>query len=489
MKNQGITKILNVWILMKVMGILLIIIAAFMLTSLVFAIYFHETIWPIIFSAAITATSGVTLAFVGNKHNNKNIGKREGYMIVTLTWIIISIFGSLPFILSGTIPSFTNAFFETMSGFTTTGSSILTDIESVPKNILYWRAMTHWIGGMGIIVLTVAILPFLGIGGMQLLIAEMPGIAPDKLHPRITATAKRFWGIYVILTAVEMLLLWAGEMNFFDATCHAFATMATGGFSTKNDSIAGFLPYSQYIIIVFMVLAGTNFTLHYFAFHGQVKKIFKNEEFKAYLAIIAVVTLALTFGLIVMQNAGLENAFRDSLFTVVSILTTTGFVTADYILWPVYLWILIAALMFIGGSAGSTGGGVKIIRHLLLLRNSWIELKRTIHPAAIIPVKYGKKSINQQVIFNVMAFFLIYILIFSFGVIAMALLGLDFETSVGASIASLGNIGPGIGGVGPIENYALIPPTGKWILSLLMLLGRLELFTVLIILSPAFWRK
>jgi len=489
MKNQGITKILNVWILMKVMGILLIIIAAFMLTSLVFAIYFHETIWPIIFSAAITATSGVTLAFVGNKHNNKNIGKREGYMIVTLTWIIISIFGSLPFILSGTIPSFTNAFFETMSGFTTTGSSILTDIESVPKNILYWRAMTHWIGGMGIIVLTVAILPFLGIGGMQLLIAEMPGIAPDKLHPRITATAKRFWGIYVILTAVEMLLLWAGEMNFFDATCHAFATMATGGFSTKNDSIAGFLPYSQYIIIVFMVLAGTNFTLHYFAFHGQVKKIFKNEEFKAYLAIIAVVTLALTFGLIVMQNAGLENAFRDSLFTVVSILTTTGFVTADYILWPVYLWILIAALMFIGGSAGSTGGGVKIIRHLLLLRNSWIELKRTIHPAAIIPVKYGKKSINQQVIFNVMAFFLIYILIFSFGVIAMALLGLDFETSVGASIASLGNIGPGIGDVGPIENYALIPPTGKWILSLLMLLGRLELFTVLIILSPAFWRK
>jgi len=489
MKNQGISKILNVWILMKVMGILLIIIAAFMLTSLVFAIYYHETVWPIIFSAIITAISGVTLAFVGNKHNNKNIGKREGYMIVTLTWIIISIFGSLPFILSGTIPSFTNAFFETMSGFTTTGSSILTDIESVPKNILYWRAMTHWIGGMGIIVLTVAILPFLGIGGMQLLIAEMPGIAPDKLHPRITATAKRFWGIYVILTAVEMLLLWAGEMNFFDATCHAFATMATGGFSTKNDSIAGFLPYSQYIIIVFMVLAGTNFTLHYFAFHGQIKKIFKNEEFKAYLTIITVVTLVLTFGLIIMQNEGLENAFRDSLFTVVSILTTTGFVTADYILWPVYLWILIAALMFIGGSAGSTGGGVKIIRHLLLLRNSWIELKRTIHPAAVIPVKYGKKSISQQVIFNVMAFFLIYILIFSFGVIAMALLGLDFETSVGASIASLGNIGPGIGGVGPIENYALIPQSGKWILSLLMLLGRLELFTVLIILSPAFWRK
>jgi len=487
--GKGIAKILNVWILMKVMGILLVILAAFMLTSIGFALYYHETILPIILSALITSVFGVTLAFFGNKNNNRNIGKREGYMIVTLTWVIISVFGALPFILSGTIPSFTSAFFETMSGFTTTGSSILTDIESVPKNILYWRAMTHWIGGMGIIVLTVAVLPFLGIGGMQLLIAEMPGIAPDKLTPRITATAKRFWGIYVILTIAEVLLLWAGEMNFFDSVCHAFATMATGGFSTKNDSIAGFLPYSQYIIIIFMILAGTNFTLHYFTFHGQFKKVFKNEEFKVYLTIIIVITILLTFGLIAWQNYNLEQAFRDSLFTVVSILTTTGFVTADYILWPVYLWILVAALMFIGGSAGSTGGGIKIVRHLLLLRNSWTELKRTIHPSAIIPVKYGKKSISQQVIFNVMAFFLIYILIFSFGVIAMALLGLDFETSVGASIASLGNIGPGIGGVGPVENYAIIPPIGKWILSFLMLLGRLELFTVLIIFSPAFWKK
>ncbi len=474
---------------MKVMGVLLLILAGFMLTSLIVSIYYHEPVLPIIYSAVITALFGGILLFFGNKNSNKNIGKREGYMIVTLTWVIISVFGALPFIISGAIPSFTNAFFETMSGFTTTGSSILTDIESVPKNILYWRAMTHWIGGMGIIVLTVAILPFLGIGGMQLLIAEMPGIAPDKLHPRITATAKRFWGIYVILTVVEILLLWAGEMNLFDAVCHSFATMATGGFSTKNDSIAGFLPYSQYIIILFMTLAGTNFTLHYFAFHGQIKKVFKNDEFKTYLSIIAVVTVILTFGLIIIVNTGVEKAFRDSLFTVVSILTTTGFVTADYIVWPVFLWVFVAALMFIGGSAGSTGGGVKIIRHLLLIKNSWIELKRTIHPAAIIPVKYGGKSISQQVIFNVMAFFLIYSLIFSFGVIAMALLGLDFETSVGASIASLGNIGPGIGGVGPVENYAFIPPFGKWILSFLMLLGRLELFTVLIIFSPAFWRN
>jgi len=373
MNNKGITKLLNIWILMKVMGVLLVILAGFMLTSLIVSVYYHEPILPIILSAAITAAFGGVLFFFGNSHSNKNIGKREGYMIVALTWVIISVFGSLPFIISGVIPSFTNAFFETMSGFTTTGSSILTDIESVPKNILYWRAMTHWVGGMGIIVLTVAILPFLGIGGMQLLIAEMPGIAPDKLHPKITATAKRFWGIYVILTTIEVLLLWAGEMNLFDSVCHAFATMATGGFSTKNDSIAGFLPYTQYIIIIFMILAGTNFTLHYFAFHGKIKKMFKNEEFKTYLSIIVAITIVLTSGLIAMQHTGIEKAFRDSLFTVVSILTTTGFVTTDYILWPVYLWILVASLMFIGGSAGSTGGGVKIIRHLLLLKNSLFE--------------------------------------------------------------------------------------------------------------------
>jgi trk system potassium uptake protein TrkH len=487
--KKGIARVLNVWIIMKMMGILLLIITFFMLTSLIPAFYYNENIYPVIISSIITFVAGLIIFFTGNKRNDRNIGKREGYMIVAITWIITSVFGSLPFIFSGAIPSFTDAFFETISGFTTTGASILTDIESLPKNILYWRAMTHWLGGMGIIVLTVAILPVLGIGGMQLLIAEMPGIAPDKLHPRITATAKRFWGIYVVLTIAEVLLLWAGEMNFFDSVCHAFATMATGGFSTKNDSVASFAPYTQYVIIVFMIFAGTNFTLHYFAIHGNLKKVLKNEEFKTYLLLIIFVSLYIALGLFFIMDTDTERAFRDSLFTVVSIITTTGFVTADYITWPVYLWILVFALMFIGGSAGSTGGGVKIIRHLLLLKNSWLELKRTIHPAAVIPVKYGAKPISQQIIFNVMAFFLIYILLFSFGVIGMALLGMDFETSVGASIATLGNIGPGIGGVGPVENYYFIPPLGKWLLSFLMLLGRLELFTVLLIFSPAFWKK
>ncbi len=350
--------------------------------------------------------------------------------------------------------------------------------------------MTHWLGGMGIIVLTVAILPFLGIGGMQLLVAEMPGITPDKLHPRITATAKRLWGIYVLLTFAETLILWLGEMNFFDAICHSFATMATGGFSTKNDSITGFSPFTQYVIAVFMIFAGTNFTIHYLALHRKFDRVWANQEFKTYASIIVIVTLIVTIGLLIFHPfPTVESAFRDALFTVVSILTTTGFVTADYYTWPVFLWVIIFMLMFVGGSAGSTGGGIKVVRHLLLFKNSWIELKRAIHPQAIIPVKFNGKSVSQQIIFNVMAFFLLYMLIFAVGIVVMTFIGTDFETSIGAVVASLGNIGPGIGGVGPVDNYAFFTPFSKWFLSFLMLLGRLELFTVLIVISPAFWRS
>jgi len=486
MPNRSLIHYSIVW---KVLSFLLGIEAMFMLSSLPFAWYYGESMWPIIYSALITGAVGALGWWATGKKDRSSVGKREGYLIVALTWVVISIFGALPFIFSGSIPSFTDAFFETISGFTTTGASILTDIEIVPKNILFWRAMTHWIGGMGIIVLTVAILPFLGIGGLQLMIAEMPGITPDKLHPRITATAKRLWGIYVIFTAAEILLLWAGEMDFFDSVCHSFATMATGGFSTKNTSIAAFSAYSQYIIIVFMFLAGTNFTLHYFLLHAKFKKVFSNEEYKMYFWIVAFVTVFITVGLVVYGSHDLEQAFRDTLFSVVSIITTTGFVTANYYAWPSFLWMLIFALMFIGGSAGSTGGGVKVIRHLLLIRNSWQELKRSIHPQAIIPVRYNGKSVTQQIIFNVMAFFLMYVLVFSAGTILLSLLNVDFETAVGASIATLGNIGPGIGHVGPVDNYAFFDPAAKWILSFLMLLGRLELFTILIVISPAFWRR
>ena len=483
-----LTRIINIGIILKVLSFLLIIEAIFMLSGILFAWYYDENILPLLLSAVITGFAGVVLwVTVKPGLQQKGIGKREGYLIVALAWIVVSLFGTLPFLISGAIPSYTDAFFETMSGFTTTGASILTDIESLPRNILFWRAMTHWIGGMGILVLTVAILPFLGIGGMQLLVAEMPGITPDKLHPRITATAKRFWGIYVLFTIVEIGLLWAGEMGFFDSVCHAFATMATGGFSTKNDSITGFNPYTQYVITFFMVMAGTNFTLHYLALHRKFDKVMKNQEFTVYIGIIAVVSLYISIGLI-LQGTAVEQAVRDTLFTVVSILTTTGFVTADYLSWHSYLWMLVFALMFIGGSAGSTGGGMKVVRHLLLVKNSWTELKRTMHPNAVIPVKFNGKSVSQQIIFNVMAFFLIYVMIFGFGALLMSLIGHDFETSIGATIATLGNIGPGIGDVGPVDNYAFFSAPAKWFLSFLMLLGRLELFTVLIIFSPAFWK-
>lgn len=475
--------------MIKVMGFLLMIESVFMLTSLIFAFYYHESPIPITISSVITFVFGMALWLSSLQKEHKNIGKREGFLIVTLTWLVSSVFGALPYLFSGAVPSFTNAFFETMSGFTTTGASIFNNIEALPKNILFWRSMTHWMGGMGIIVLTVAILPFLGVGGMQLFVAEMPGITPDKLHPRVTATARRFWGIYVILTALEILLLWmGGSMNFFDAINQSFATMATGGFSTKNNSIVGFTPYDQYVIILFMFLAGTNFTLHYFAMHGNIRKVFKNEEFRVYLLIVIIFTVGITLGLTRFSPESIEPAFRDSLFTVTSILTTTGFVTANYLMWPAHLWLMIFGLMFVGGMAGSTGGGVKIIRHILLFKNSRLELKRSLHPNALIPVKYNGKTVSQQIIFNVMAFFLLYVTVFAVGTFLLTLLGLDLPTSMGASIASLGNIGPGIGAVGPVDNYAFIPDAGKWILSALMLLGRLELFTVLVVFSPSFWK-
>jgi len=495
------SKRFNIELIFRIIGILLMIEGIFMLTALPFSIYYGDQqlewalfdgkhdFWPILLSAILSISVGSLLYFIAGKNVKKNLGKREGYIIVSLAWIVISLFGAIPFILSGAVSNYTDAFFETISGFTTTGASILDNIEGVPKGLLFWRSMTHWIGGMGIIVLSLAILPFLGIGGMQLFMAEVPGPTPDKLHPRITATAKRLWGIYVILTIVQTGLLMLGGMNLFDGLCHAFGTMATGGFSTKNTSIAGFSPYIQYVITLFMILAGTNFTLHYLALHGKLKDIWKNEEYRYYISAIFVATIIITLTLTFTSNANLEKGFRDSIFTVVSITTTTGFVTADYLFWPGALWFIIFLLMFVGGSAGSTGGGIKVVRQLLLFKNSLLELKRLMHPHAVLPVRLNRKPVSQDIIFNVLAFFLIYIIIFAFGTLVMSLMGLDFETAIGSTAATIGNIGPGIGNVGPVDNYANIPILGKWFLSFLMLLGRLELFTVLILFSPAFWKR
>ena len=440
-------------------------------------------------SSLITFLVGGVLWIFG-KNSSAGLCKREGYIIVSLGWTVFSLFGALPFYLSQQIPSFTDAYFETISGFTTTGASILNDIESLSHGALFWRSLTQWLGGMGIIVLSLAILPFLGIGGMQLFIAEVPGPTPDKLHPRITETAKRLWGIYIIFTIAEFILLFIGGMSLFDAICHSFTTMATGGYSTKQASIAAYQsPFIQYVIIVFMFLAGVNFTLSYYALRRKFNRVWENEEFRWYLGITLIFTLVIAIGLFIKQKTNPELCFRDALFQVTSILTTTGFATADYLKWAPLLTFLILLLMFVGGSAGSTGGGIKVVRILILLKNSYMELKRLVHPNAVIPSRLNKMAIQPSIINNILAFIAFYLLMAVVGFLVMSALGYDVETSIGAVAATLGNIGPGIGQVGPADNFSHVPIFGKWFLSFLMLVGRLEIFTVILLFSPAFWKK
>ncbi|MFH2142417.1 MAG: TrkH family potassium uptake protein [Bacteroidota bacterium] len=481
---------MNYRFIINILGFLLMLEGFFIaLSSIISLIYRESDFWPLIISSSISIFVGF-FCWLFNRNITREVGTREGYIVVSIGWILFSVFGAIPFYLSGAIPSYTDAFFETMSGFTTTGASILNDIEAIPHGLLFWRSLTQWLGGMGIIVLSLAILPLLGIGGMQLFVAEVPGIKADKLHPRIKETAKRLWGIYLLFTFSETILLWIGGMTLFDAVNHAFTTMATGGYSTKQASISYWQsPFIHYVITIFMIFAGTNFTLSYFALNRKFKKIWKDEEFRFYIGVILCFTFVVTLVLYLTQSFGIEKSFRDAFFQVVSIITTTGYMTVDYLLWGPFLIIVIFVAMFFGGSAGSTGGGMKIVRILLVLKNSILEMKRLIHPNAVIPVRYNKQTVSVSIMSNILAFIVIYILIFVLGTLIMAGMGLDFESAMGSVVSSLGNIGPGIGTVGPAANFHDIPDAGKWFLSLLMLIGRLEIFTVLIILSPAFWKK
>jgi trk system potassium uptake protein TrkH len=462
---------------------------AMLLALIVSAIYNEKELIGFAQSSGLTMSVGSLIIWL-TRNASKDIGKREGFIIVTLVWIVFSLLGSLPYIFTSSIPSYTDAFFETMSGFTTTGSSILNDIESLSHGILFWRSLTQWLGGMGMIVLSLAILPIFGIGGMQLYIAEVPGPTPDKISPRIRQTAARLWVIYLVFTVAQVLLLWLGQMPLFDSICHSFTTMATGGFSTKQASIAHWpSPYIQYVIILFMFIAGTNFTLSYFAIRGKFSHLIKDEEFRFYGLIVLFFAIVITAGLLISSETGVEKAFREALFQVVSIITTTGFATTDYLLWKPILIALIFAAFFIGGSAGSTGGGIKIMRIVLLLKNGYYELKRMLHPNAVIPLKFNNHSVDSKIVTNVLAFFVIYFMIFGVSTIIFMLFEPDMETSMGAVATSLGNIGPGLGSVGPAETFAHIHPAGKWFLSFLMLLGRLELFTILVLFSPSFWKQ
>jgi len=495
---------INFKIIISFLGLTSMLNGLFMLVAVPFSFYHNEPEQLGILKAGITTIIIGFLLWFFNRNAKKNLHKKEGYLIVTLGWLMLTFTGTLPYVFTGAIPNYTDAFFETLSGYSTTGSSILTDIEAMPKGILFWRSATHWIGGMGIIVLTVAILPLLGIGGMQLFMAEAPGPSADKMHPRITETAKRLWLIYFLLTFTEFFLLKIAGMTWFDAINHAMATMSTGGFSTKNASVAYWngAPIIQYIITAFMFIAGTNFVLTYFALKGRIRKVFKSEEFRYYFFGIIGLTFLITFLIVNYQDPNLtttinhpkpfgetESAFRHAAFQVVSVLTTTGFVTADFTMWNSFATMLMFSLFFIGGSAGSTSGGIKIVRHIVMIKNSFFEFKKLLHPNAIIPVRYDGSGVPKNIIYNILAFFILYMLIFIVSSIILTFFGLDFNSAIGAAASSLGNIGPALGSVSPVDNYAHLSVGAKWFCAFLMLIGRLELFTVLILLTPFFWKK
>lgn len=484
----------NIRLVLKVMGSLVLIESIILLFMVLVPLIYGEN--DSIYFLISALISGVFAAFslLIGRNALPTIGKREGSVIVTFTWIIFSFFGLLPFWLSGSIPSFTDAFFETISGFTTTGASILNNIEELSHGMLFWRSFTHWIGGIGIIVLSLALLPVFGVSGTQLFAAESTGPTKDKIHAKISETAKRLFLIYLFLTIAESLLLRLGGMNWFDALCQSFGTIATGGFSTKQASIAYWdSAYIQYIIVTFMILSGVNFSLYYFGFKTKLSKIKENEELRYYLILLIFFVLIITFFQIDFSKTQtfltIEKIWRDTLFTVSSLMTTTGFTTVDYMYWKPLTWVILLVVMLTGASAGSTSGGIKMIRVVISAKACYYQFKRLIHPNAVIPVRYNKHTVTEDILTRVLTFVILYLIIAAFGILVLAMSGLGFYESIGGMITCLGGVGPGLGLVGPSGNYAYIPDFSKWFLSLMMLTGRLELFTVLMIFTPAFWRK
>lgn len=441
---------------------------------------------------AASAAIAVFLGLVANRATQRpeDLTIRESYLTVSVAWLSAAVFGALPYWFSGACGPL-DAFFESISGFTTTGASIFPDPGSLPRGILFWRGLSQWLGGMGIIVLVVAVLPYLGVGGMQLFRAEVPGPTPERLQPRIRQTASILWRVYVGLTALQVILYLVGGMSLYDAVTHAFATMPTGGFSPRTASVGAYAsPYLQYVTIVFMYLAGVNFSLHYRALRGNLRSLMSDEEWKFYAFLLVVATLIV---LAANFEAGtydsLEEAFRASAFQVVSIGTTTGFATADYVTWPAVTQVVLLFLMFVGGMAGSTGGGMKTMRLWAALKQGVVEMRKHLHPRAVMVTRVGGKVVADHVMLNILSFMLLFVASFIVGALLLTLMGVELVTAAGASAAAIGNIGPGLGAVGPAGNYAAFPGLGKVILSLLMLLGRLEIYTVLVLFHPEFWRR
>jgi len=477
--------------IINIIGVLSIFMGLVMIFPLLVGLYYHDqSVVPILKSMGVTMAVGVFLYVCFRTPETEYISQREGMAIVAIGWTVIGLFSALPFYFGGIFPAFADSFFESVSGFTTTGASVLTDIEGTSKGLLFWRSLIQWLGGMGIIVLSVAILPFLGVGGMQLYKAEVPSPVPDKLKPRIRDTAKILWKVYAVFSLVEILLLMAGGMNLFDAVCHAFTTMPTGGFSTKNASLAHYdSAYFDIIVIVFMLLAGINFSLHYQMLKGKTLAFWQDSECRFFLGIIILLTLGVSFNLYGSVYEKIGPALRYGSFQVVSIVTTTGFATADYEMWPPMSQIIIFFCMFLGASAGSTGGGMKCIRLLLCFKFCYKELFSLIHPRSVTHIKIGGKPVSDEIMRSILGFLALYIGLFVLGSVLLSGMGVDFVTSLTAVASCIGNIGPGFGLVGPVKNYAEIPELGKWLLAWCMLLGRLEVYTMIILLVPEFWKK
>lgn len=473
---------------LSVLGFIICAVGIAMLAALAFAFYHDEPEFQsILISALISIGVGMFLMLFMKRLEGEELRAREGFAIVTFGWIVAPLFGCLPFLLSGAIPNVTDAYFESVSGFTTTGASILSDVESLSQGLLFWRAMTQWLGGMGIVVLSLAILPLLGVGGMQLFKAEFAGPTKDKLTPRIAETARILWSVYVLMTVVQTGLLMAGGMSFFDALCHSFATIATGGFSTKNASIAHFNSgYIDVVVTAFMFIAATNFPLHYAALSGKFR-YFKDNEFQ-FFSISALVATFLIVPFLLSEH-DLLNAIRYAAFNVVSVMSSTGFASADFALWAPLAQIVLLLLMFPAACAGSTGGGMKNVRVLLLLKTAANELKHLVHPQAVIPVRYNGRMVEQDILFNIAGFIILYLVTFATATIAVTATGLDLVTSLSAVVAAMSNIGPGLGEVGPMANYGGLSDAVKWILSACMVIGRLEIFTVFVLFSRVFWRS
>ncbi|SME94047.1 TrkH family potassium uptake protein [Desulfovibrio gilichinskyi] len=480
-------------VVLHIIGALILCVGITMLMPLAFSLYYQDSgIIPLIESMVISCVCGVGLFFAFRSSDaNQGLSHREGMAIVALGWIAAGFFGSLPFYFGDVFSNHVDCFFESLSGFTTTGSSVMTDIESVAKGILFWRSLTHWLGGMGIIVLSLAILPFLGVGGMQLYKAEVPGPVPDKLKPRIKDTAMVLWKVYLLFSAIEAILLMFGGMDFFDSLCHTFGTLATGGFSTKNTSVAYFnSAYIDYVITFFMIIAGINFSLHYQMLKGRPLLLWRDPEFKFFATVTLLITIIVTISVYSSHTyETVTDTIRYTSFQVASIMSTTGFATADYELWPALAQGLLLFCMFLGGCAGSTSGGMKHLRIMLLLKQSYQEVFRIIHPRSVNRVKLGKTVVKPETMNDILGFSVLWIGLFVICGLVVAATGVDVVSSFAASLACLGNIGPGIGTVGPANNFAHIPDVGKWALIFNMLLGRLEIYTVIVLCVPEFWRK